>query len=206
MSDVDIYRRQQFGGVVAKGRRPALVIVDFVNGFLDPDIFGGGNTLDAAKASIPVLAAFRERGLPVVFTRIVYAADGSDAGVWCEKAPRLRELTEEAPASQVADFLQPADGEIIIRKTQASAFFETGLSSILRHKGVDAVAVAGATTSGCVRATVVDAISSNFRPTVISDCVGDRATGPHEANLFDMEQKYANLITSSEVDDFLSTG
>lgn len=204
MDESEIYRKQQLGGVIAKGKRPALVIVDFVNGFLDPDVFGGGNTLDAARATVPVLAAFREHRLPVVFTRIVYAADGSDAGVWCEKAPRLRELTEDALASHVVNFLEPMEGEIIIRKTQASAFFETGLSSLLRQRHVDAVVVAGATTSGCVRATVVDAISSNFRPTVIADCVGDRAIGPHEASLFDMEQKYANLITSADVREFLA--
>ena len=96
------------------------------------------------------------------------------------------------------------DGEIVIRKTQPSAFFDTNLGSLLRSQSVDAVAVAGATTSGCVRATVVDAISANFRPTVISDCVGDRAQGPHEANLFDMQQKYANLIGSNQLDSILT--
>jgi len=204
MDETDIYRKQQMGGLIGKGQRTALVIVDFVNGFIDPDIFGGGNTLDAAEATVPLLNAFRERRLPIVFTRIVYADDGSDAGVWCEKAPRLRELTEANPASQVIDILKPRDGEIVIRKTQPSAFFDTNLGSLLRSQSVDAVAVAGATTSGCVRATVVDAISANFRPTVISDCVGDRAQGPHEANLFDMQQKYANLIESNELDSILT--
>lgn len=199
MNDTDIYRKQQMGGLIGKGRRTALVVVDFVNGFIDPDIFGGGNTLEAAKATVPVLEAFRERKLPVVFSRIVYADDGFDTGVWCEKAPRLRELTETNPASQVIDILKPLDGEIVIRKTQPSAFFDTNLGSLLRSQDVDAVAVVGATTSGCVRATVVDAISANFRPTVISDCVGDRAVGPHEANLFDMQQKYANVIASKEL-------
>lgn len=199
MSQIDIYQRQQLGGAVEKGNRTALIVVDFVNGFIDPEIFGGGNCLEAAKASVGILSAFRHQGLPVVFTRIVYADDGSDVGVWCEKAPRLRELTDGNPASQVIDILQPKRGEYVLRKTQPSAFFETNLGSVLRSKNVDSVAVVGATTSGCVRATVVDAISSNFRPTVISDCVGDRAQAPHEANLFDMEQKYANLISSKDV-------
>ncbi len=200
MNETDIYRKQQMGGLIGKGHRTAIIIVDFVNGFVDPDVFGGGNTLDAAKATVGLLNTFRERGLPVVFTRIVYAEDGSDAGIWCEKAPRLRELTEANPASHVIDILKPDEGEIVIRKTQPSAFFDTNLSSLLRGRNIDAVAIAGATTSGCVRATVVDAISANFRPTVISDCVGDRAQGPHEANLFDMQQKYANLIHSSEIE------
>lgn len=204
MDDVEIYRKQQLGGTLAKGQRPALLVVDFVNGFIDPDVFGGGNTLDAAKATVPLLDAFRSRGLPIVFTRIVYADDGSDTGVWCEKAPRLRELTENNPASRIVDFLTPRSGEIIIRKTQPSAFFDTNLGSILRCQKVDAVAVVGATTSGCVRATVVDAVSMNLRPTVVSDCVGDRAIGPHEASLFDMQQKYANLITSVEIEGLLT--
>ena len=96
--------------------------------------------------------------------------------------------------------LAPEDGEITIRKTRASAFFDTPLASILRHRGVDTLVFAGATTSGCVRASVVDAISLNFRPMVLVDSVGDRATGPHEANLFDMEQKYANMAVSSELE------
>ncbi len=200
MNETDIYRKQQMGGLIGKGHRTALIIVDFVNGFVDPDVFGGGNTLDAAEATVGLLNTFRERGLPVVFTRIVYAEDGSDAGIWCEKAPRLRDLTEANPASHVIDILKPDEGEIVIRKTQPSAFFGTNISSLLRGRDIDAVAIAGVTTSGCVRATVVDAISANFRPTVISDCVGDRAQGPHEANLFDMQQKYANLIHSSEIE------
>ena len=199
MDETEIYAKQQFGQQIALGQNPALIIVDFVNGFVDPEIFGGGNCLEAARATIPVLAAFRERGLPVVFTRVVYAEDGSDAGVWCEKAPRLRELTEANPASHVVDFLAPQPGEIVIRKTQASAFFGTDLSGLLRARGVDTLFVTGATTSGCVRATVVDAMSLNLRPVVITDCCGDRAPGPHEANLFDMGQKYANLIASDAV-------
>ena len=202
--ETGIYARQQFGQQIPLGRSPALIVVDFVNGFVDPEIFGGGNCLEAAQATTPVLATFRERGLPVVFTRVVYAEDGSDAGVWCEKAPRLRELTEDNAASHVVDFLAPKPGEIIVRKTQASAFFGTDLSGILRARGVDTVFVTGATTSGCVRATVVDAMSLNFRPVVITDCCGDRAAGPHEANLFDMGQKYANLVSASEVPSLLA--
>ena len=129
-----------------------------------------------------------------IFTRIVYAEDGSDHGVWVEKVPRLADLTEDVPASQVTTMLQPRPDETVLRKTQASAFFGTGLAGLLAARGIDTVFIAGATTSGCVRATVVDAISHDFRPIVIRDCVGDRAEGPHLANLFDMEQKYAQVI------------
>jgi maleamate amidohydrolase len=199
MSIDSIYARQTFGQKIGFGRRPALLVVDFVNGFTDPDVFGGGNILDAVAATVPLLAFFRERHLPVAFTRIVYADDGSNAGVWCEKAPRLRELTETAQASQVVTELAPLTGETVIRKTQASAFFGTELCGVLISKGVDTIVVAGCTTSGCVRASVIDAMSWNFRPIVAKDCVGDRALGPHEANLFDMGQKYADLMMANEI-------
>ena len=205
MPDTDVYRQQGFGQTIGRGTRLALLVVDFVNGFLDPAIFGGGNIMEAAQRTKPLLEAARSKGLPIVFTRIVYAEDGSDAGVWCEKAPRLKTLTESAAASQVVDFLAPRAGELVIRKTQASVFFGTDLSSYLTYKGVDSVIIAGCTTSGCVRATVVDAISYNFRPIVVSDCVGDRAAGPHEANLFDIGQKYADLVDSDEAVKWIAT-
>lgn len=199
MSNDAIYARQQFGQKTGFGRLPVLLVVDFVNGFTDPDILGGGNISEAVKTTMPLLAFFREQHLPVAFTRIVYADDGSNAGVWCQKAPRLRDLTETAHASQVVSDLAPRKGELVIRKTQASAFFGTDLCGILISKGVDTVVVAGCTTSGCVRASVIDAMSWNFRPIVATDCVGDRALGPHDANLFDMGQKYADLLTAHEI-------
>jgi maleamate amidohydrolase len=204
MRDADVYRQQGFGQKIACGERPALLVVDFVNGFLDPAIFGGGNIVEAAQRTKPLLESARGKGLPVVFTRIVYSEDGSDAGVWCEKAPRLKTLTESAAASQVVDFLAPRAGELVVRKTQASAFFATDLSSYLTYRGVDSVIIVGCTTSGCVRATVVDAISHNFRPIVVADCVGDRAQAPHEANLFDIGQKYADLLDLTEALKWLS--
>ena len=199
MASDDIYARQQFGSSTGIGQKAALLLVDFVNGFVDPQILGGGNTAEAVRASVPLLAFFRAKCLPVAFTRIVYAADGSDAGVWCGKVPRLRDLTEEAHASQVVAELAPLPGELIVRKTQASAFFCTDLTNVLIARGVDTLVVAGCTTSGCVRASVIDAVSWNFRTIVASDCVGDRALGPHEANLFDMRQKYADLLTAQEI-------
>ncbi len=199
----DAYARQGFGQTLGLGRRPALLVVDFINGFADPAMFGGGNIRDAILATRPVLEACRRHRLPIAFTRIVYAEDGSDAGLWCQKAPRLRELTEAAPASHIVAELAPLPTERIVTKTQASAFFATDLAPWLVHQGVDTVVVTGCTTSGCVRATVVDAMSWNFRPIVLGDCVGDRAIGPHEANLFDMGQKYADLMLAADFLDAL---
>jgi maleamate amidohydrolase len=197
----DVYARQGFGQTIGLGQRPALLVVDFVEGFADPALFGGGNISAAIAATRPVLEACRRHRLPIAFTRIVYAADGSDAGIWCLKAPRLKELTEDAPASQVVPALAPLPGERIVRKTQASAFFATDLAAWLLQRAVDSVVVTGCTTSGCVRATVVDAMSWNLRPVVLADCVGDRAMEPHAANLFDLGQKYADLMAST---DFLA--
>jgi maleamate amidohydrolase len=197
--DGDIYRAQNFGNRIGFGRRSALLMVDFTVGFNDPALFGGGNIDAAIKRTAGLLEFFRKKSLPVAFTRVVYAEDGSDAGVFCLKAPGLRTLTETHPAGQIVPELAPRKGEYIVRKTQASAFFGTGLAPWLVQQGCDTVVVTGCTTSGCVRASVVDALSHNFRPIVARDCVGDRALGPHEANLFDLQQKYADVLERDEI-------
>jgi maleamate amidohydrolase len=199
MSDTDIYRKQGFGSQSGFGAQPALVVVDFVNGFNDPELFGGGNIAQAIEKAALLLAAARKAGVPVCFTRVVYAADGSDAGVFCLKAPGLKILTEEHRSSAVVDELTPIAGEYVLRKTQPSAFFGTDLAGWLVKRRVNTLIVTGATTSGCVRATVVDSMSYNFRTIVATDCVGDRALAPHEANLFDMGQKYADLMSGEDI-------
>ncbi|MEO7403346.1 MAG: isochorismatase family protein [Burkholderiales bacterium] len=199
MGEIDIFKHQNFGNRLGFGRKAALVVVDFTVGFNDPDLFGGGNIDPAVKRTVGLLEAFRRAKLPIAFTRVVYADDSSDAGVFTKKAPRLTMLTETAPAGQVVQELTPRAGEYMVRKTQASAFFGTGFGAWLTQNAVDTLVVVGCTTSGCVRATVVDACGYNFRPIVVTDCVGDRAMGPHEANLFDMGQKYADLVPRDEV-------
>lgn len=197
--DTDVYKKQQFGQKTGIGKVPALLVIDFVNGFHDPEILGGGNIAEAVQATRPLLDFSRGRKMPVIFTRIVYAQDGSDASLWCQKVPRLASLTETAPASQVVDALAPRQGEVVLRKTQASSFFGTHLNAVLIARGIDTLIVTGCTTSGCVRASVIDAMSYNYRTVVVTDCVGDRALGPHDANLFDMGQKYSDLMTGAEV-------
>ena len=199
MSELEIYKRQGFAQSIGIGERPALVLVDFVLGFTDPAHFGGGNIQAAIDNSVALLAFARARGMPVAHTRVVYADDGSDAGAFARKAPGLLKLTETSPLSQIVDQVKPVAGEVVIRKRQASAFFGTEFASWLAWKRVDTLLVAGCTTSGCVRATVVDAVAHNMRTIVLTDCAGDRAMGPHEANLFDMGQKYADLMRSTDV-------
>jgi maleamate amidohydrolase len=199
LTELEIYRRQQFGNPIGFGRKCALLVVDFTVGFNDPALFGGGNIGFAIEQTGRLLAFFRDRRLPVAFSRVVYADDGSDGGIFATKQPRLLILTERHPAGQVVPELAPRAGELIVRKNQASAFFGTGLAPWLVQQGADTLVVAGCTTSGCVRASVVDAISWNFRPIVARDCVGDRALGPHEASLFDMQQKYADVLVRDEI-------
>ena len=198
MSDLEIYKKQGFAGQVGIGQRPALVMVDFVLGFTDPAHFGGGNINEAITCTKTMLAHARQAKWPIAHTRVVYADDGSDAGAFTRKAPGLLKLTETSPLSQIVDPVAPLPGEIVIRKRQASAFFGTEFASWLLWNRVDTLFVTGCTTSGCVRATVVDSVAHNLRTIVLTDCVGDRAMGPHEANLFDMGQKYADLMTSEE--------
>ena len=197
--DLALYRAQTFGATVGIGARPALCIVDFVNGFTDPAVFGGGNIKPAVTNTIGLLATARRCALPIAFSRVVFAKDGSDDCVFVHKVPALAKLTEDAFVGQIVPELPPLANETILRKTQPSAFFGTGYADLLRRQGVDTVIVAGCTTSGCVRATVVDSMSHNFRTIVARDCVGDRSLAAHEANLFDMEQKYADLMESDAI-------
>ena len=190
-NELDVYQRQGFGKSLGVKGRLGLVLVDFVRGFADPKQFGGGNIADAIKNSVPVLAFFRQRGLPVAHTRIVFADDGSDANLFTAKVPGLLGLKEHAPASATV-------AELVVRKTLPSAFAGTGLAAWLVGRGVETLTIVGCTTSGCVRATALDAMSNGFRPLVLADCVGDRALGPHQANLFDIGQKYGDVIPSRD--------
>ena len=198
MSDKAIYEKQHFGKKMGFGQRAGLLIIDFTIGFNDPAAFGGGNISQAIASTVPLLEFARRGGLPVVHTRIVYAEDGSDANVHCLKVPKLLTLTEANPASHFVPELAPRSGEIVIRKRLPSAFFGTDLAGMLMAKRVDTLLIAGCTTSGCVRASTLDAMCYGFRPIVLSDCVGDRAEGPHAANLFDLGQKYADVMTRAE--------
>lgn len=193
-----VYDRQNFGNSVGFGRRPALLIVDFQVGFADPDVFGGGNVKDAIAATQPLLAGMREIGAPVAYTRAVFDEAASDGGTFALKVPGLLKLADDAEISQIVPDLAPAPGELVVRKIGPSAFFGTALMSWLANRSVDTLIVTGATTSGCVRASVIDSCSYALRTIVAADCCGDRALEPHEANLFDMGQKYADLMSGEE--------
>ncbi|WP_040259237.1 N-carbamoylsarcosine amidohydrolase [Pseudomonas massiliensis] len=195
-ADQAVYERQGFGARMGIEGQIGLLIVDFVNGFADPAVFGGGNIPQAIAATVPLLAEARARGWPVAHSRIVFADNGSDSNIFSLKVPSMLTLKEHDHNSAIVAQLEPAEGELVVRKTVPSAFFGTGLAAWLTQRGVRTLVVAGAVTSGCVRASVVDAMSHGFRPVVLRDCVGDRALAPHEANLFDMGQKNAEVMDS----------
>ncbi len=196
-SEQQVYQRQGFGQPLGISGNIALLMIDFVNGFADPALFGGGNIPEAIAATVPALAEARRRGWVVAHSRIVYADDDSDGNIFSRKVPGMLGLKERRPESAIVKQLTPASGELVVRKTVPSAFFGTTLAPWLAQKGLGTVLIAGCTTSGCVRASVVDAMSYGFRPVVLEDCVGDRAIGPHEANLFDMAQKNADVMSFS---------
>ena len=197
--DLDIYEKQGFGNRIGFGEKPALVVIDFINAFNDPDMFGGGSIQSAIDHTEDLLGLARHLDLPIAFTSHAYATDRSEDGVFNMKSPGLSKLVPGTRATAVVDQLEPRPGERVISKLYPSGFFSTDLANWLARRGVDTAIVTGCTTSGCVRATVVDAMGYGFRPIVPEECSGDRAQGPHEANLFDMDQKYADVMPLAEV-------
>ncbi|MGG4774045.1 isochorismatase family protein [Paenalcaligenes sp. Me52] len=198
MSSNDVYAKQGFGAALEPVAPFGLLIIDLVNGFADPEVFGGGNIPQAIEKTQELLAIARKKNWPVAHTRIVFADDQSDNNIFSIKVPSMLTLLEDAEISHIVPELTPVAGELVVRKTVPSAFFGTSLAAWLTQRGVQTLVVAGAVTSGCVRASVVDAMQLGFRPLVVSDCVGDRAIDPHNANLFDMKQKYAYVATLEE--------
>ena len=192
----DVYQRDGFGGQIALGFPVALLVVDFCNAFVDPEMLGGGNIGLAAERTRALLNKARLRGWPVAHSKIAYKQDGSDANIWLEKVPRLRQLVEGSEAVEFVHSLRPTADEHVVQKTVPSAFFGSQLDSWLKERGVKGLAIAGCTTSGCVRASAVDALSLGFRTVVISDCVGDRAIDAHDASLTDIAAKYAAVMSA----------
>lgn len=190
------YARGGFGQSLAFGSRPALLVIDFVQAYLVPGspLYAG---VEAARdGAARLLAAARTARIPVVHTNVAYQPGGRDGGVFFRKVPALRCFVAGAhpELAAFAPGLEPAGGETVITKQYASAFFGTSLASTLTSLGVDTVLIAGVSTSGCVRASAVDCCQHGFVPVVVRDAVGDRAAGPHESNLFDLQAKYAEVI------------
>lgn len=179
------------------GERPALLIVDASNAFTDPNCILGGEFSTEVAAIARLLERFRTRGFPVYFTTVAYSSP--DQGhIFREKADMLNLLVAGDDLVAIDRRLAPLAGETIVTKFAPSAFFETNLKAQMLECGVDTVFVTGFTTSGCVRASAVDSLSSNFRTVVVRDGCGDRDPPAHDANLYDLEAKYADVVSLEE--------
>jgi nicotinamidase-related amidase len=184
------------------GQRPALVLVDIIKGFTDPDCPLGSAADDVVEANRKLLAAFRSKGLPVFFTTVVYHND-QQARVFRDRVPALELLKPDSHWIEVDPRLEPLAGERIIEKQWASGFFKTDLDEALREQGVDSLVVTGLTTSGCVRATAVDGLQYDYKVVVPAEAVGDRNSDAHQANLFDLNAKYADVLDLEAVLNYI---
>ncbi|MBP6852467.1 MAG: isochorismatase family protein [Rhodoferax sp.] len=192
------YSNGAFGQKLGFGTRQALVMVDFARAYFEPESPLFANRPEVIPQARALLVWARARGMLVCHTRVEYRADGMDGGVFFRKVPALKAFCSGNPMGDVVPELAPMPDEPVVTKQYASAFFGTALASTLRAQGVDCVLLAGMSTSGCVRASGVDALQHGFIPVVIADACGDRHPQPHEASLFDLNAKYADVMTLAQ--------
>jgi maleamate amidohydrolase len=195
-----IYQRSGLGHRIGYGKHPALLVIDMQLGFTAPEKSPLAGNLETQVASINrLIRVARKNGIPIVFTVVAYDPKvPGDGGLWPQKAPTLLDLKVGSELVELDPRLQHEPEDLLLVKKYASAFLGTPLAPTLVSRGVDTVVVTGCTTSGCVRATVVDAISYGFRPIIPEEGVGDRAQDPHDANLFDMDSKYGDVVPLSD--------
>jgi len=188
-----------FDGSLPFGVRPALIVIDMVEAYLQPGspLYAGVEA--AVESAVRLVSASRAAGIPVIFTNVEYAPGGADGGVFYRKVPALAVFQQGSPLGAFPAVLSPQDGDLVITKRYASAFFATYLAATLTSLGVDTLIIAGVSTSGCVRATALDACQNGFLPFVVRDACGDRHAAPHEANLFDLQAKYAEVVSEARV-------
>jgi maleamate amidohydrolase len=194
----EIYERARLGQSVTLGENPAVLVVDFSRGFTDPECTMGSDLTQEVEATNHLLTAAREREIPIIFTTIGFEPNLKDGSLWLEKAPGLGDLIVGGKWVEIDPRLERREEETVILKKGASAFFGTNLPSILVSQGVDTVIMCGATTSGCIRATAIDLLQYGYPTLVPRECVGDRAQEPHDANLVDIQAKYADVVSVEE--------
>jgi len=199
--------RKRFGF----GRKPALINVDLQNAYTRVNEFKTAYETDSNQIDyVNALAdLFRAKNCPVVWTHVAYMDSGEDCGIWgtrTDTPDSLQNIKVGSRRSELDDRLRiDAKRDIVVNKRMASAFFETNLGSLFTFHRIDTVVVTGGSTSGCVRATVVDSLSRSFRTIVPEECVSDKHESPHFANLYDMALKYADVIPVAEVIDFMNS-
>jgi maleamate amidohydrolase len=190
------YRQAGFGGQLPFGSRPALILVDPVLAYLDPTcaLYAGQAADTALSAMVALRHAAHKANIPVILTGVSFHKGGVDGGLFFKKVPALKLFEHGNPMAAFPDILTPTDKDLVVLKNYASAFFATSLASTLHALKVDCVLLGGYSTSGCVRATTLDALQSGFAPFVVREACADRDPRPHEANLFDLQAKYAEVI------------
>ena len=206
-SDTELsgYRAGGHGQRIGFGKKAAVVVVDMINLYVSPRfaLGHGENTAAVVAANKRLLETARAKELPVFFSNVGLRRSAAEKGVWGIKVGGSKEITPEADT--IVPELAPTETDIIVTKAKASVFFGTQLASMLVSLDVDTIVVTGVTTSGCVRATVVDGFSHNFRVIVPAECVGDRAALPHKVSLFDMDMKYSDVMDLDEVLQHIKT-
>ncbi len=201
----EFFRRRGFGMRIGFGSRPAVLSIDIINAFTDPGMPLGSDLSAEIAAARSVLDAARTAGVPIVHTTVAYQEGGlADAGVWALKQAGLATLRAGTREVEVDERLDARPGEQVLVKKYASVFFGTDLVPRLVSRGIDTLIMVGCTTSGCVRASAVDAVQNGFRPMVVREAVGDRSSRAHEQALFDLEQKYADVVSLREALDYLA--
>jgi nicotinamidase-related amidase len=204
--DEEFFRQRGFGIKIGFGERPALILIDMIKGFTDANLPLGANLDGQIEAQKPLLEVAHDRGIPVIFSTVIYEEeDIKDAGIWALKQRGARTLTAGSEAVKVDPRLPVQLKDILLAKKYASCFFGTDLVSRLNARRVDTLIITGCTTSGCVRATAVDAVQNGFRPMVVREAVGDRSAAAHEQSLFDLNAKYADVVSLDETLNYLRT-
>ena len=200
MSDLQAdYLQAGFGTRLGWGSRPALLVVDMCRAYVDDQApLYAAAAANAYRNADRLAAVARRHRRPVVFTRVEYAAGGVDGGHFFRKVPALRCFEAGNPLAEFTDLVRPMSGDVIVTKQYASAFFGTSLAATLNALGVDTVVIAGVSTSGCVRASALDALQHGFVPIVVADACADRDPRPHDSNLFDLQAKYADVVTMDD--------
>ncbi|ROO88498.1 maleamate amidohydrolase [Actinocorallia herbida] len=197
------YEAAGFGGSLPFGKRPAVLVVDMVRAYLVPESPLYAGVEKAVEAAAELVAAGRAADVPVVFTKVEYLPGGTDGGLFFRKVPALAAFVKGGEYGAFVPELVPAEGDVVVTKQYASAFFGTSLAATLTALGVDSLLICGLSTSGCVRATGVDALQHGFVPYVVADACGDRDPRPHEAALFDLKHKYAEVVSIGEAVELL---
>ena len=205
MTDLDANYAKAYGQKAGFGKKPALILVDFVQAYFDPECDLYADVEDTLASALRVRDAAQTAQIPVILTNVVYHRTAIDGGRFFEKVKPLGCFLEGSPMGEWPTGLVPSQDELIVSKQYPSAFFGTSLASTLTALGVDHVILTGLTTSGCVRASCVDSMSHGFITSVVKEAVGDRHDAPHQANLFDMNAKYADVVSEAEIIDFLGS-